>query len=93
MRIPLAMIALTLSVPAMAAGPSPDTKAPSSSAPACRQTKPYWAGANSAYRGHPLRPRKLTELPPGTAFMAVYRRIDDCEAPLTMVDYRGSNRR
>jgi hypothetical protein len=93
MRVPLAMFALTLSVPALAAEPSPDTKAPRAPARACRQTKPYFAGANSIYRGQPLRPRKLTELPPGTAFMAVYRRIDGCEAPLTMVDYRSPKRR
>ena len=30
----------------------------------------------------------LTKLPPAQTFMAVDRRIDGCEAPLTMTDYR-----
>ena len=47
-----------------------------------------------AHRGtEPPRPRKLAELPPATAYMAVYRTIDGCEAPLTVVDYRRSQNR
>jgi len=34
----------------------------------------------------------LTKLPPAQTFMAVDRRIDGCEAPLTMTDYRGGRR-
>ena len=41
----------------------------------------------------PLTPKKLTELPPATAFMAVYRHIGGCEAPLTMARYRNPNGR
>jgi hypothetical protein len=40
-----------------------------------------------------LKPRKLTELPPATTYMAVFRHIDGCEVPLTMVEYRNSGRR
>jgi hypothetical protein len=42
--------------------------------------------------GRPLKPQKLTELPPGIAFMAVYRHIGNCDAPLTMVEYRNPRR-
>ena len=50
----------------------------------CPRTAPYYA-----YRsGEPLKPRKLTELPRGTAYMAVFRHVGACEVPLTMVDYR-----
>ena len=34
----------------------------------------------------------LTKLPPARTFMAVDRRIDGCEAPLTMTDYRRARR-
>ncbi|MBV8907498.1 MAG: hypothetical protein JOZ20_00715 [Sphingomonas sp.] len=34
----------------------------------------------------------LSKLPPAQTFMAVDRRIDGCEAPLTMVKYRRGNR-
>ena len=34
---------------------------------------------------------KLTELPPGNAYVAVYRQIDGCEAPIVIrYDVRGS---
>jgi hypothetical protein len=62
---------------------------PASSADKCRPTVPYYA-----YRsGEPLKPRKLTELPRGVAYMAVFRHIGTCEAPLTMVDYRNPRAR
>ena len=35
----------------------------------------------------------LSKLPPGQAYMAVDRRIDNCPAPLTMTDYRNPRRR
>lgn len=44
------------------------------------------------YGNHPLTPKKLTELPPATAYMAVYRHVAGCEAPLTMADYRNPRR-
>jgi hypothetical protein len=59
----------------------------------CPRTTAYLADQTGLYRGAPLTPRKLTELPPATAYMAVYRHIGDCEAPLTMVDYRNPRRR
>ena len=47
----------------------------------------------AARRGGKLSPRHLEELPPATTYMAVFRHIGDCEAPLTMVDYRNPRRR
>jgi hypothetical protein len=41
----------------------------------------------------PPRAIPLNKLPPAQAFMAVDRRIDGCEAPLTMVGYRQGQRR
>jgi hypothetical protein len=35
----------------------------------------------------------LSKLPPGQTFMAVDRRINGCEAPLTAVEYRRGARR
>ena len=35
----------------------------------------------------------LSKLPPAQTFMAVDRRIDGCEAPLTMSNYRSPRRR
>jgi hypothetical protein len=58
----------------------------------CPRTSPYLAGQAGLYRGQPLVPRKLTELPPAIGYMAVYREIGGCEAPLTMVEYRNPRR-
>ena len=33
-------------------------------------------------------PQKLTELPPAVAYMAVYRTVNGCEVPMTVVEYR-----
>jgi hypothetical protein len=59
----------------------------------CPHTTSYLADKSGLYQGKPLTPRKLTELPPATAYMAVYRHIGACEAPLTMVEYRNPRRR
>ena len=39
-------------------------------------------------RADPVRPRNLGELPPATGYKAVYRTIDGCEVPLTVVEYQ-----
>ena len=59
----------------------------------CPRTTSYLADKSGLYRGKPLTPRKLTELPPATTYMAVYRHIGPCEAPMTMVEYRTGARR
>jgi hypothetical protein len=93
MRVPAALVALLISVPATAAGPVPISEAIKSLNTACPQTTSYLANKSGLYRGAPLAPKKLTELPPATAYMAVLRHIGGCEAPLTMVDYRNPGRR
>ena len=91
MRVLAALVMLIISVPAAAAGP--DAKATKDVAADCPQTTSYLAEQSGLYRGKPLTPRKLTELPSGTAYMAVFRHIGGCEAPLTMVGYRSPRRR
>ena len=85
MRVPAALVALIISVPATAAGP--DRSAANDQAANCPHTTSYLADRSGLYRG------KLTELPPATAYMAVLRHIGGCEAPLAMVDYRNPRRR
>ncbi|MEO8454007.1 MAG: hypothetical protein ABI454_02510 [Sphingomicrobium sp.] len=60
---------------------APATKgAASPSTAECLRTTSYYA-----YRqGEPLKPRKLTELPPANAYSAVYRHIGRCEAPIVV---------
>jgi hypothetical protein len=77
----------------LAAAPLPAAVASGAAAPAasdkCQSTAPYYA-----YRdGKPLKPHKLTELPPATAYMAVFRHIGTCEVPMTMTEYRTHGRR
>jgi len=94
MRVPAAVLALSLSMPAAAAGPLAARQPPLGSPVAnCPKTTSYLADKNSLYRSAPLAPRKLTELPPAAGYMAVYRVINGCEAPLTMVEYRRGVRR
>ena len=76
----------------LAAAQLPAAAASQAAAPAasdkCRPTAPYYA-----YRdGKPLKPHKLTELPPATTYMAVFRHIGMCEVPLTMTEYRNPRR-
>jgi hypothetical protein len=86
------LVMMAISVPAMAAD-APTIRSANAPAANCPRTTSYLAGKTGVYRGAPLAPRKLTELPPATGYMAVYRRIDGCEVPLTMVEYRGGRRR
>lgn len=104
MRLPLMFAALSISAPAVAEAPAPHRPAAETAAAAsavarpspvervrCRDTRAHFASAGSAWRGQPLAPRKLDELPRGTAYMAVYRTINGCEVPMTVAEYR--NRR
>jgi hypothetical protein len=96
MRVPAALAALliALSVTAYAAPAAQSPQAPdASTASHCPRTTSYLADKSGLYRGLPLKPRKLTELPPATTYMAVYRHIGGCEVPLTMAEYRNSRRR
>jgi hypothetical protein len=84
-------MAMILSGSAIAAEPAPSPTASSSAD--CPRTTSYLADKSGLYRGAPLVPRKLTELPPATTYMAVYRHIGQCEVPLTMSEYRNPRRR
>ena len=91
MRVPAALLAVIVSVPVIGAGPAVTgdrTASGNNPAAHCPRTRSYLADQDGLYRGPPLVPRKLTELPPATTYMAVYRRVDGCEAPMTMVEYR-----
>jgi hypothetical protein len=95
MRGAAALLALSALIPAtaLAAGPVEGPHTPGARpASHCPRITSYFADKSGLFRGQPLMPRKLTELPPGTAYMAVYRRIGGCEAPLTMADYRNPRR-
>ena len=94
MRIPAALLAVTMAAPLVAATPASPANAARRASPdkECPRTTAYVADQNGAYRGQPLTPRKLTELPPATTYMAVYRHIGVCDDPLTMVEYRNPRR-
>jgi hypothetical protein len=81
--------AMTLA-PAAHAAQLPPPEAPN---PKCPRTSAHVADSGGIYRGAPVVPRKLNQLPPATTYMAVYRHIGQCEAPLTMVEYRNPRRR
>ena len=91
MRVAAAFLIVSLLTPVtvFAAGPTDGPRASgSSSASHCPRINSYLAARSALYGGQPLVPRKLTELPPATAYMAVYRHIGGCDAPLTVADYR-----
>jgi hypothetical protein len=91
MRVVVAILALAISGSATAATPIGGPYAgPNAN---CPRTSSYLAEQSGVLRGKPPAPRKLNQLPMGTAYMAVMRHIGGCEAPLTMVEYRNSRRR
>ena len=88
---------LLLTAVAMFAAPSgaapvqpPQAKTPDTAV--CQRTTSHYARDGSLYRGAPIAPKKLTELPPAIGFMAVYRTVNGCEAPMTIVEYRTGRR-
>ncbi|NUQ18576.1 MAG: hypothetical protein HOP95_09015 [Sphingomonas sp.] len=95
MRVAAALFVVSVLAPVTASVAAPVESARatgSSSASHCPRTTSYLADNIGVYRGQPLTPKKLTELPPATAYMAVYRHIGGCEAPLTMAGYRNPRR-
>jgi hypothetical protein len=95
MRVLAVFLILAASSPVVAANPGSGTgqSAVSNGKFQCPRTTSYLAETGGLYRGQPLQPRKLTELPPATAYMAVFRHIGACESPLTMAEYRNPRRR
>ena len=102
MRVPAIVLAVALAAPAPAAGLAPadpvDSTGQNQSAATvpktgnCPRTTSHFAANASVFQGAPLAPRKLTDLPAATSYMAVYRKIDGCEVPLTMTEYRTGRR-
>jgi hypothetical protein len=96
MRVRVFLLVLSILAPAAADAASVDSRSTpvGSSAANCPPTaSSYYAEKMREQGGKRLTPKKLTELPPATTYMAVYRHIGVCEAPLTMVDYRNPRRR
>jgi hypothetical protein len=105
MRLAMMLFVLAVSAPAASAGPVP-AQAPtpavtlpvarnpiaSGTADNCPRTTSHYAGKGSVYRGEPVAPQRLTELPPAIGFMAVYRTVNGCEVPMTIVEYRTGRR-
>jgi hypothetical protein len=92
MRMVAILLLAGIAAPATAAERAPAEQV-TPPAPHCARTTSYLADGKGLYRGTPLTPRKLTELPPASGYMAVYRQVDGCDAPLTMVEYRQGRRR
>ena len=105
MRLSIILFALAVGAPAASAGPiaapaaAPAAQLPSAPNPLhsheadnCPPTVSHYAGSGSMYRGAPLAPKKLTELPPAVGYMAVYRTVNGCEVPMTIVEYRTGRR-
>ncbi|HUE79907.1 MAG TPA: hypothetical protein VMN38_09785 [Sphingomicrobium sp.] len=91
MRVAAILLALTLSAPAALVGPAPAPaveKPDSTAANNCHRTARHNAGKGSMYRGNPVVPRKLAELPPAIGYKAVYRTVNGCEVPMTIVEYQ-----
>jgi hypothetical protein len=103
MRASVALFALVIAVPALAASGSRsiDVQTVPQAAPGvgarstanCPHARSYVAQDRGVYQGQKLAPRKLTELPPAVGYMAVLREIGGCDAPLTVVEYRNTRRR
>ena len=81
------LFAVTLMAASLPAAAAPVTT--NTSQTKCPRTTSYYAWQ----RDKPLTPKKLTELPPATGYMAVYRQIGGCEFPMTVVEYRRGGRR
>ena len=103
MRISAIVLALAISAPAASAGPLPAPAPALAPAPAvlrpnlptasdCPRTTSHYANKGSMYRGDRVAPNKLAELPPATGYMAVYRTVNGCEVPMTIVEYRTGRR-
>jgi poly(3-hydroxybutyrate) depolymerase len=87
----VSLAAIAMIAAPLAAEPVKAPKAPAGTK--CPRTTSYYAGQNSKYGGDRIAPKKLNELPSAVGFMAVYRTVNGCEAPMTIVEYRTGRRR
>ena len=79
---PVVILAMAVSLPAAAK--------PALTNPDCPEARSHMADESGDWRGKPLKPRKLTELPPADAYAAVLRR--DARGCMVMVKYRDIRR-
>lgn len=97
MRVLAILLAMAVALPGAEASAADIKAKPATPPPSASRCPPtvndYLAQQMNRYRGPRLAPKKLTELPPATAYMAVLREIGGCDAPLTMADYRNPRRR
>jgi hypothetical protein len=84
------LFAIALAAAQLPAAAASETVTPAAaSGKTCARTTSHYAIDPDT----PLKPQKLTELPSGRTYMAVYRKIDGCEFPMTMVEYRSRSGR
>ena len=88
LALPLFIAAASIAQPPASSAHSPQNIAKVRVATECRKPTNYNANTGSAWRGGPVTPKKLTELPPATSYKAVYRIVDGCEEPLTVAEYQ-----
>lgn len=84
MRLFFAALIAALATSSVGAAPRSDGPAANPAKAECRKTT-----AHPAWRGKPVRPYKLTELPPASAYLAVYRTVDGCEVPMILTQHPG----
>lgn len=82
------LFAVLLSAAEIPASAAADAAPPMAKSKSCPRTTARYAWQ----KGKPLTPKKLTELPPGKSYMAVYRTVNGCEYPMTVVEYRTQGR-
>ena len=80
-------------LPAASAAAPPDVRPAQPRGPQTAANCPKVTDYHATEPGRSARLKKLTELPPATAYMAVYRTKNGCLDPLTLVDYRSGGRR
>jgi len=93
MRILLVAAAAMIAPASTAAPPAPTEPTAAQTKPKaeCRTSSVHQASPFN--RADPVQPRNLNELPPATGYKAVYRTIDGCEVPLTVVEYQRASGR
>ncbi len=86
------VFSIALLAAAASAQPALDTPIfnPTPQGPLCPETAMSLARKMGTRPPHAI---PLSKLPPAQTYMAVDRRIDTCPAPMTMSEYRNSNRR
>ena len=87
MRLLIAVVAASLPLTTSTAAPQPERKSP----PPKAEPPSDWAETpeqcerakvHNTDNAEPVRPRKLTELPPGNLQLAVHREVDGCPVPV-----------